>query len=430
MAGDYVKMKQDKTNLLKVKTEETTETEKTIEEHIKRDEKKEPEKELKETVKPETEKISEEGTKKTSKKGKIILAISILFVCFFTFGVGWYLYDNRARGGVIEENGMENISGFAAIEDKIFQSRWVESGNGKYYLLKGIPVTGWQEIEGETYYFDDTGIMVTDKMVEKNRYVDSEGKLLPLDEIYHNGKEGLSELKILLRDTTEKYRGTWSIYVKNLDTNEYLCINDEEINSASMIKIYSMATTYEEIEKGTLKENQTITNDLYNMITVSDNSAYNHLLYVLGDGKGADGARLITDFCERMGYEETGCGSTLSSSETGYTAVWSFTNYTSTRDCGHILEDIYRGTLVSESASKEMLSLLKQQKHRSKIPAGLPENVVCANKTGEYGVRQHDAAIVYSKGADYIISIMTEGDGAAISHIQNVSGIVYQFFNE
>ena len=76
-----------------------------------------------------------------------------------------------------------------------------------------------------------------------------------------------------------------------------------------------------------------------------------------------------------------------------------------------------------------MLTLLKKQTRKGKIPAGLPKGVKSANKTGEYESRQHDAAIVFSKKADYIIVIMSEGDGAAIGHIQNLSRITYNYFN-
>ena len=94
------------------------------------------------------------------------------------------------------------------------------------------------------------------------------------------------------------------------------------------------------------------------------------------------------------------------------------------------MEEIYRGTLVSEEASEQMLELLLKQEWTMKIPAGLPAGVVCANKTGEYENRQHDSAIVYSEGADYILSVMTDGDPGAIMHIQSLSAEVYKYFNE
>lgn len=65
----------------------------------------------------------------------------------------------------------------------------------------------------------------------------------------------------------------------------------------------------------------------------------------------------------------------------------------------------------------------------NKIPAGLPEGTKCANKTGETDEYQHDAAIVYSPGGDYILCIMSSNCGAAITNIQDISATVYDYFN-
>lgn len=54
-----------------------------------------------------------------------------------------------------------------------------------------------------------------------------------------------------------------------------------------------------------------------------------------------------------------------------------------------------RSTVIK--ASKKMLKYLKAQQRKGKIPAGLPKGVKSANKTGEYGPYEHDAAIVFSK---------------------------------
>lgn len=372
----------------------------------------------------------EKKNKTEGNAGRGIYRYGMLALFMFCFGLGWFVYAHRESGKAVTVKGVSTVAAFEEITAQIFESQWVMNDKETYYYVDGVPVTGWQDIDGDTYYFEENGVMVKNQMVEKNRYVGADGKLVPVEEIPQYEKEGLSQLKISLRDNIEEYRGTCSVYVKNLDTNEYLCIKDEQIKSASLIKLYNMAAVYEEIENGNLEKNEMVTNYLHNMITVSDNGAFNHLLYVLGDGNGTTGAEMITDYCKENGFIDTGCGGTLSSKETGFSSIWLFTNYTSSKDCGHLLEEIYRGTLVSKEASKEMLSLLKQQEWRMKIPAGLPEGVVCANKTGEYGDRQHDAAIVYSDGADYILVVMTDGDGAAISHIQNISTIVYEYFND
>lgn len=374
------------------------------------------------------EKRLEEKVEK--QKGFVRVIVLFFAGCMMCIGAIGFTDAHKTAGKDVITEDKQLSNQFCQIIDKVFETGWVEDDNGKYYYKDGLLSFGWQTVDGDTYYFDENGLMVKNKMVEKNKYVGSDGKLVPLEELAEYEKEGLSDLKKELQKDVGGYRGTWSIYVKNLDTNEYMSIGEEQINSASLIKLYNMATVYDEIEKGNLEKDDGVTRYLHDMITVSDNGAYNHLLSILGEGNLKAGIELVTEFCEENGYDNTGCGGTLSSSETGFPSIWLFTNYTSTADCGHLLENIYRGLLVSEDASEEMLSLLKQQQWRTKIPAGLPEDVICANKTGEYGARQHDAAIVYSDGADYIITVMTDGDGAAISHIQKVSSIVYEYFND
>lgn len=58
-------------------------------------------------------------------------------------------------------------------------------------------------------------------------------------------------------------------------------------------------------------------------------------------------------------------------------------NMTSAKDCGVLLERIYKGRCVSKKYSGKMLAFLKQQQRKWKIPAGLPSGVASANKTGK-----------------------------------------------
>lgn len=304
---------------------------------------------------------------------------------------------------------------------------WVTKAGKKYYYENGSYVTGWNTINEKTYYFNSKGVMQTDKMIAKNKYVNSKGILVDKSKIYSLGKESLTKLKTRLNKEVKKYSGKYCIYVKNLDTNEYMTINNDKMKTASIIKLYNMGTVFDQMDKGKLKDSKEIRSYLHSMITVSSNDSYNELLKRIGHGDVKTGIRTITKFCNSHGYKKTNAGGTLSPSY--FSTVWLSSSYSTPRDCGHILEDIYRGNLVSEKASKDMLSLLKQQQRKGKIPAGLPKGVKSANKTGEYESRQHDAAIVFSKNADYIIVIMSEGDGGSIGHIQNLSRITYNYFN-
>lgn len=244
----------------------------------------------------------------------------------------------------------------------------------------------------------------------------------------NTGKKSLKKLKTKLQKKVKGYDGTYSIYVKNLDTNEYLSINNINMTPASLIKLYVMGTVFEQIDKKAMKNSKEIRSLLKNMITVSSNDAYNILLNKLGKGNTLKGIKKVNKFCKAHGYKNTRCGGTLLPSyvKQVYTGKGS---RTTTRDCGRILEDIYRSVLVSRSASSKMLSLLRHQTRKNKIPAGLPPKVKTANKTGETSQLQHDAAIVFSKKADYIIVVMSEGDSAAIEHIRELSKVTYNYFN-
>jgi beta-lactamase class A len=304
---------------------------------------------------------------------------------------------------------------------------WVKKKKKTYYYVKGEKVTGWKTIKGKKYYFNESGVLQTSKMISKNKYVNEKGVLVDKSKIYSYQKKGLSGLQKKLSSMKSHYGGSWSIYVKNLDTNEYCLINNKVQHPASMIKLFAMASTFDRIEKGKLKQTSSVNSWLHSMITVSSNDSFNQLLKQNGSGSYSRGIDAITAFCKKQGYTETSIGGTLSPSympsyHRGY-------NRSSVKDCGHILEDIYRGTLVSENASAQMLSLLKKQTRKSKIPAGLPSGVKSANKTGEVGGEQHDSAIVFSKNADYILVIMTNNDGSSISHIRQVSRAVYDYFN-
>lgn len=217
----------------------------------------------------------------------------------------------------------------------------------------------------------------------------------------------------------------WSVYVKDLKTGASFTINNKSFFSASTIKLYAMATAYDQAKKGKLSLNSYLESQIRSMITVSSNDAFNNLVYnYLGTGT-------INNFCKANGFKKTQqytpCGSGNSAAIAGVNKA----NLTSAANCGKLLEKIYRGKLVSKSASKKMLSYLKSQTIRTKIPQGVPYGIQVANKTGESGTIQNDTAIVYGKKTTYVICIFTNTNNPtkAISCIQQISRMVYNALN-
>lgn len=235
-------------------------------------------------------------------------------------------------------------------------------------------------------------------------------------------KRGLSKLKKKIKKELSGQKGKWSVYVKNLDTNEYLLINNRKMPSASLIKLYVMMTTYDEINRGNLKDNSLTRKRIKDMITISDNEATNSLVKSLTkEGTFKSGLKEIKKYCKKEGYSKTRFLVEMGKS--------SLKNVTSARDCGFALEKMYTGQGVNKNSSKKMIKYLKAQTRRGKIPAGVPKGVTVANKTGETSFCENDAAIVYSEGADYIIVVMSQNGQNAVTEIKKISSITYKYFN-
>ena len=229
--------------------------------------------------------------------------------------------------------------------------------------------------------------------------------------------------------------GTWSVYVCNLLKDSDGTINDTPMQAASLIKLYIMGTVYENY--GTIAQShnsEEIDSNISAMISVSDNDAANTLVNWLGNGNDAAGMAKVNNFCQEHGFTSTQMNRLLlAGKENG-------DNYTSVKDCGTFLKQIYQvvnGTLPSSTLTNAdaMYFQLKTQQRKNKIPAQLPEGVGTANKTGELDTVENDAAIIYdtAKGIDLVVCFMSQDltdTGAAQSTIAADARAIYGYYNE
>jgi len=195
---------------------------------------------------------------------------------------------------------------------------------------------------------------------------------------------------------------------------------------ASTYKIYVAYAILHAIEQGTytlntkMSSGNTIQADLNSMILNSDNTAARELGFLYGwkninallKTQGLTGTDLynyVPPSTDPMGDKQT----TVS-------------------DLGTILEKLYAGKLLSADHTQLLLSLMKQQHFRQRIPAGVPSSIAVADKPGWLspadGVNeyiQNDAAIVYGPKSTYILVVMTRS--GSIQPLTQLSTQVYNY---
>lgn len=224
--------------------------------------------------------------------------------------------------------------------------------------------------------------------------------------------------------------GQWSVYLKNLETEEELVCNSVQMQPASVIKLFRMVALYQAAQRSELELTEELLELAEKMITVSDNAASNEIVAALGQGSFEAGAERVTQTAQELGCTQTQDEMMLFDYDPGFSVPGQ--NLTTVQDCGIILEQIYRKECVSPRYDQEMLYLLLGQTRRWKIPALLPDGARVANKTGETDDIQADVGIVFSPKCDYVICVIVNQtlDGLESQQtIAELSQLVYSYYN-
>ena len=208
--------------------------------------------------------------------------------------------------------------------------------------------------------------------------------------------------------------GRVGLYVHDLDTGEKLTFRAElPVNAASVIKLSVMAEAFRQREAGEIDfaEETAIRaedhlpscgaltylhaglrvqlGDLVTlMIILSDNTATNLLIDRLG-------MENINRTIGALGLTGTRLQRKLWRPELSRQGIQ---NYVTALDCGVLMEKLLAGEAVSPAASKEMLSILLNQRLNGKMPFFLHSlGIRCAHKTGEDDGVTHDVGVIFAE---------------------------------
>lgn len=208
--------------------------------------------------------------------------------------------------------------------------------------------------------------------------------------------------------------GTVAVSAGRISDGVLSLVNDQSMQAASLIKLFVAGCMYE-----TMGDTSQYESLISSMISVSDNTACNSLVSILGGGDAQAGMAVVNTYCMEHGFTETHMGRLMLQPND------QDDNYTSVRDCGNFLLSIYNGSL---EGADQILQYMKQQERRGKIPAGVPAGVETANKTGELDFVENDAAIIFHPSGAYVLCVMSEYLSDPYSSrvfMNSLSGTVY-----
>ena len=233
-----------------------------------------------------------------------------------------------------------------------------------------------------------------------------------------------------LEKMTAAYDGTWSVAVKDLSTGEQTVIGDTVMPSASTLKLFILGCIYDEIAEGRLERTEELVSLMNSMIRASSNEAANRLIAILGGNDHQAGIDRINAYLDEKGYSEA-TRAYNPFQDQSLKLDPDHVNTTSAADCMLLLERIYRRQFGSRKVCNETEDMLLNQELRYKIPKGLGETALAANKTGETDDIENDIALVFTPKGDYILCVFSTGwsdKKAAQSRITEISAKTYSYF--
>jgi beta-lactamase class A len=274
-----------------------------------------------------------------------------------------------------------------------------------------------------------------------------------------------AELLAQLELEAQGFSGTFGVMVRTLEPNptdrlEFGFQASEVFPAASVIKLPMLIDALRQVQAGALKLEDrhlmqasdhatgsgvlqvmdaglepTLRDLLALMIVVSDNTATNMMLDILG-GVDAINARFAASPPDGLGLETTRVLGKLQ-------VAWEFKSEAQRQgrlaeitplETLELLEQLWRGQLLGPEMRKLALEILGGQQYTEIIERYLPEGTKTATKSGSITGVRNDVGIVYAP-QPYVVALASKGSSDHREHMDNegvlvlarVSKLVYDF---
>ncbi len=259
------------------------------------------------------------------------------------------------------------------------------------------------------------------------------------------GSPAMPSLDERIKAEIGDFKGKVWIYAKNLDTGkEYGMRADEQVRTASTIKLPIMLEVYRQVAEGKIAWTDPIeitkavkvggSGILFEftdgtkidvktamtlMIVQSDNTATNVILDKVSSNS-------VNDFMAKLGLNDTlslrkiGGGGDAKAWDEPVNKLFGI-GRSSPRDMVKLLEMLEKGEVVSKEASAEMIAILRRQQYKDGIGRNSLDTVPVASKSGSLDRLRSDVGIVYTRRGRIAMAI-TVDDMPVVQYIMDDMG--------
>lgn len=230
----------------------------------------------------------------------------------------------------------------------------------------------------------------------------------------------------VIENVLSQMEGEFSVVLKDMRSGRLYCEKaaDRQVASASTIKILIMIEVFRRFLLGTLEPGTrlkvnavdkvdfslltwmvtkefTVMDIILLMMTISDNTATNILIDVLGMDS-------INDTGETLGLKGTRLQRKMMDFDA---AARGLQNLTTPRDMLRLMDKLYYKEILTPEACGSMLDIMCWGASINKdfMIRELPPDIRVAHKTGELEGLNHDIGIVYTDKCDYALGVFATG---------------------